>query len=203
MDSTVLEALARWPNVPAVAGWLSLDATGRWRLHPQGDAAQGGPGVSISNPAILAFMSRNYDRDGQGRWFFQNGPQRVYVRLDAAPYILRTGDSAATLETHTGLQVRDVTAWYLDESDRLYAQTDAGPGMIAGRDVAVLMEAMRLDDGTDALEAAAGLRGTDSLPVRHPASKAAAPLRRLRDDALERELGFVANPAADAKPAAP
>jgi hypothetical protein len=198
MDPSVLEAVARWPNVPAVAGWLSLDAAGNWRLHPQGDAAAGGPGVSISNPAILAFMARNYAHDEQGRWFFQNGPQRVYVRLDAAPFILRTGADAAILETHTGLPVRDVTGWYLDESHKLYARTDAGPGMIAGRDVAPLMEAMRLENGGDALEPAAGLADGGTLRVRHPVSKATVPLRRIRRDALESELDFVANPAVDA-----
>lgn len=198
MDASVLAALARWPDVPAVAGWLSLDAAGRWRLHPQGDAARGGEGVSIGNPAILAFMARNYDHDGQGRWFFQNGPQRVYVRLDAAPYILRTGADASILETHTGLAVHDITAWYLDDAHRLYARTDVGPGMVAGRDIPALMDAMRLENGADALEAAAALDTAGSLNVRHPASKSAAPLRRVRRDTLERELGFVANPAADA-----
>ncbi|ANN65842.1 DUF2946 family protein [Bordetella bronchialis] len=200
MDDSVLAAIARWPNVPAVAGWLSLDANGRWRLHPAGDAARGGPGVSIANPSILAFMSRNYDRDEQGRWFFQNGPQRVYVRLDAAPYILRTGTDGTCLETHTGLRVRDIAGWFLDEAHRLYARTDLGPGMIAGRDVPALMDAMRLEDGADALQAAAELEVGASLQVRHPAATAAVPLRRLRRDELERELGFVANPAVDPRP---
>jgi hypothetical protein len=202
MDPSVLEAIARWPDVPAVAGWLSLDSAGRWRLHPEGDAAQGGPGEPIGNPAILAFINRNYDRDGQGRWFFQNGPQRVFVRLDAAPYILRTGADAATLETHTGRPVRGVSAWYLDDSHRLYAQTDAGPGMIAGRDMPALMEAMRLEDGADALDAATGLAEDQTLNVLHPASPKGAPLRRARHGALQHELGFVANPAVDEKPAA-
>lgn len=85
MDDDVKAALVRWPNVPAVAGWLSLDGRGRWHLHPQGDAAEGGPGESITNTQILAFIERNYEHDDQGRWFFQNGPQRVYVRIDAAP----------------------------------------------------------------------------------------------------------------------
>ncbi|OZI26667.1 hypothetical protein CAL26_04925 [Bordetella genomosp. 9] len=200
MDPSVLEAIARWPDVPAVAGWLSLDAQGRWKLHPQGDAAQGGPGVSIANTAILAFMDRNYGHDDQGRWFFQNGPQRVYVRLDAAPYILRTGADASVLETHTGQSVGDVAAWYLDDAHQLYARTDLGPGMVAGRDVAVLMDAMRLEDGGDALEAAATLEEGAVLRVCHPASKACVPLTRVPRVSLPRELGFVGNPGVPAKP---
>jgi hypothetical protein len=31
------------------------------------------------------FIQRNYDHDAQGQWFFQNGPQRVYVELEATP----------------------------------------------------------------------------------------------------------------------
>ena len=85
MDQSVKDAIARWPDVPAAHGWLSLDARGRWRFHPQGLSAQGGPGESITNPQILDFIGRNYAHDDAGRWFFQNGPQRVYLRLDAAP----------------------------------------------------------------------------------------------------------------------
>ena len=33
MDPSVLNALERWPEVPAVYGWLSLSARGDWRLH--------------------------------------------------------------------------------------------------------------------------------------------------------------------------
>jgi hypothetical protein len=197
MDPSVIEAIARWPNVPAVAGWLSLDSTGQWRLHPQGDAARGGPGEPIGNPSILAFIGRNYAHDGQGRWFFQNGPQRVYVRLDAAPFILRTGVDGAALETHTGVPVAEVSAWFLDEAHRLYANTDLGPGMVAGRDLPALIDAMRLEDGSPALEAASELSGDAALMVRHPAAQGAVPLRRAPRRALEQLLGFVAVPAVD------
>jgi hypothetical protein len=199
MDPSVIEAIARWPNVPAVAGWLSLDSAGRWRLHPEGDADKSGPGEPISNLAIVAFIGRNYAHDAQGRWFFQNGPQRVYVRLDAAPFILRTGIDGSMLETHTGLPAGAVSAWYLDESHRLYADAEAGPGMIAGRDVAALMDAMRLENGSPALEAASMLQAGQPLMVRHPASPDAVALRRVPSETLPAALRFVAIPAVDAR----
>ena len=59
MDASVQDAIARWPDVPAVFGWLSLDPRGRWRLHPQGQAAHGGAGESITNTQILGFINRN------------------------------------------------------------------------------------------------------------------------------------------------
>ncbi|HYG42658.1 MAG TPA: DUF2946 family protein, partial [Bordetella sp.] len=140
MDSSVKAALAKWPDVPAVYGWLSLDERGRWRLHPDGDAADGGPGDSITNTQILEFIGRNYEGDEQGRWYFQNGPQRVYLRLDAAPYLLRRADDGIGLTTHTGLPVHAVAAWWLDDTGRLYAQADAGPAMIEGRELPAVLD---------------------------------------------------------------
>ena len=33
MDRSVIRTMARWPNVPAVYGWMSLDRRGRWCLQ--------------------------------------------------------------------------------------------------------------------------------------------------------------------------
>ncbi|MBP7581842.1 MAG: DUF2946 family protein, partial [Vogesella sp.] len=33
MDALVLAAMDKWPNVPAVYGWLRLDARGQWWLR--------------------------------------------------------------------------------------------------------------------------------------------------------------------------
>src|SRR3546814_756452 len=119
MDENVIAAMARWPDVPDVFGWLSLTERGQWRLHPQGDAllpvgvAGNGcsPGQAITSPPILHFIDRNYAADTHGRWYFQNGPQRVYVRLDAAPSILHTSGPADELpfRPHTRLDAADVT----------------------------------------------------------------------------------------------
>jgi len=195
MDSSVRAALAKWPNVPAVYGWLSLDERGRWRLHPLGDATGGGPGESIENTQILDFIGRNYDRDDAGRWFFQNGPQRVYVRLDAAPFLLRRADDGVGLVTHTGRTVRAVTAWLLDDMGRLYAQTDAGPAMVEGRELPALLDSLRDAQGrplADALESAAA-----GMPVLHPALPAPAPLYLdVAQADIPARLAFVANPRA-------
>ncbi len=195
MDSSVRAALAKWPNVPAVYGWLSLDERGRWRLHPLGDATGCGPGESIENTQILDFIGRNYDRDEAGRWFFQNGPQRVYVRLDAAPFLLRRADDGVGLVTHTGRTVRAVTAWLLDDTGRLYAQTDAGPAMVEGRELPALLDSLRDAQGrplADALESAAA-----GMPVLHPALPAPAPLYLdVAQADIPARLAFVANPRA-------
>lgn len=155
MDDAVLAAMARWPNVPDVFGWLSLSQQGQWHLHPEGDGWTPGqpcktpppPGESIESRQINAFINRNYTSDAHGRWYFQNGPQRVYVRLDAAPYILATTSTALDLVTHNGLQVQRIDAWWLDDHGRLYAVTEHGPGLVSGRDAPEIFEALRAVDG--------------------------------------------------------
>jgi hypothetical protein len=78
MDEIVARSLAKWPNVPAVYGWLELDRRGNWLIK----------GSRIGNAALRDFIGRNYECDEHGRWFFQNGPQRVYVRLAYTPFVV-------------------------------------------------------------------------------------------------------------------
>lgn len=151
MDEQVIAAMARWPDVPSVFGWLSLTESGQWRLHPQGDALQDSAqgGEAITSPQILAFINRNYGADESGQWYFQNGPQRVYVRLDAAPYIAHTTTDASNgrfkLRTHTGLDIREVQALYLTPQGHLYVDTDRGAALIAGRDLPAFLDALRAE----------------------------------------------------------
>jgi hypothetical protein len=77
MDEIVARSLAKWPNVPAVFGWLSLDRRGNWLIK----------GEKIGNSALREFIGRNYEPDDKGRWYFQNGPQRVYVSLAYTPLV--------------------------------------------------------------------------------------------------------------------
>ncbi|PLC53056.1 hypothetical protein CR155_14735 [Pollutimonas nitritireducens] len=219
MDENVIAAMARWPNVPDVYGWLSLTASGQWRLHPAGDAWQsprpsvgtapqlghdGRTGESISSDQIIRFIDRNYTHDHQGRWFFQNGPQRVYVRLDAAPYILLTGGSTGgdglSLTTHTGLDVATVQEWWLDDNGRLYAHTEHGPGLVAGRDLPSVLDALYTTEGVNLMAALeADSTPSDTLTLRAlgasttPAANA-VPFRTCPATDIPTRLGFVANP---------
>jgi hypothetical protein len=89
MDESVKLALAKWPNVPSCTGWLALDRRGNWRMRDEAAQRSGAAGSTIRHPALLAFIARNYGADEAGRWFFQNGPQRVYVELAYTPWIVR------------------------------------------------------------------------------------------------------------------
>ena len=215
MDAEVIAAMARWPDVPAVYGWLSLSESGHWRLHPGGNAISepSSAGEPITSPQILAFMDRNYDVDAQGSWFFQNGPQRVYVRLDAAPFIAHIATDAATgqlkLRTHTGLDIERVSGWYLDESGRLYASTERGAALISGRDLSSLIDRFAAagsddpvqadPDGNDMTEILAQCMesgATVHLVARGlaGASDAPLPLQPCAFETIAERLGFVRYP---------
>ncbi|MBU3578110.1 DUF2946 family protein [Polynucleobacter sp. UK-Kesae-W10] len=89
MDEQVLRSLVKWPNVPDCFGWLALDRRGQWRMRDEFTQQNHLPGQVITHQALKEFISRNYACDTLGRYFFQNGPQRVYVTLDATPWIAR------------------------------------------------------------------------------------------------------------------
>lgn len=209
MDPAVQNAMQRWPNVPAVYGWLSLDARGRWHLHEAGDAQSGGPGGVVTNAQLINFISRNYACDSDGNWFFQNGPQRVYVRVDAAPWVLRLRDgSSATLETHTGLEVRLVQRWLVDEQGRIFAQLPEGGAMVVDRDLAGLAELLCNPQGQPLLEWLEQ-RLTETVVQSNPTTASLtveanltpvdgslppAPLVFVVAEQVPHELGYVANP---------
>ena len=136
MDDIVKQALKKWPNVPHCYGWLALDARGDWYMRD--DRVQhAGPFPQVKGSRILheklrEFIERNYLRDADGAWFFQNGPQRVYVELEAAPWVWRLeagADGEPVITSHTGLPARFESAW-LDEHDRLFLATDLGLGIV-------------------------------------------------------------------------
>lgn len=144
LDALVRQAMARWPDVPAVHGWLRLDRRGRWLLVDRGvpgfDEALHGAGSEITSPPIVDFIGRNYGPDERGRWHWQNGPQRVYVDLDPAPIVYRvfTGDDGPRLATHTGWPVQRIERAAADDDGALWLVTEHGPGLVDDRDLAAL-----------------------------------------------------------------
>lgn len=98
MDDIVRQAMAKWPNVPHCHGWLALDARGQWRMRDQRCQALNLPGDIIHHKALLAFIGRNYQSNDKGEWYFQNGPQRVYVDLAACPFVLRLDPQRGLLD---------------------------------------------------------------------------------------------------------
>ena len=144
MDEIVEKALAKWPNVPHCYGWLGLDARGNWYLRDERTQA-GGPfalsrGSLLLNEKLIDFIGRNYAHDAAGQWFFQNGPQRVYVELEVTPLVWRLHEDFS-LYTHTGTAA-SASACLLDEQGRLYLVADAGLGLVHSMDMALAADAL-------------------------------------------------------------
>lgn len=89
MDEEVLRSLIKWPNVPDCFGWLTLDRRGQWRMVDEFAQQNQLPDQLIQHAALNEFIARNYASDQLGRFFFQNGPQRVFITLAATPWIVR------------------------------------------------------------------------------------------------------------------
>ena len=121
MDEQVLRSLIKWPNVPDCYGWLALDRRGQWRMRDEFTQQNNLPGQVIVHQALNEFISRNYARDTQGRYFFQNGPQRVFITLDATPWITRMIPSEQGTQLLTQCQTKlDPTAALSDENGNIY-----------------------------------------------------------------------------------
>jgi hypothetical protein len=148
MDDIVKAALAKWPHVPHCTGWLALDARGDWYMRDDRIQAAGPfprpKGSRILHEKLREFIGRNYEADATGCWYFQNGPQRVYVELEAAPWVwrltARLGEAPA-VASHTGREAQFRAAW-LDESGRLFLDTDLGLGLVHTLDTGVAADAV-------------------------------------------------------------
>lgn len=146
MDDIVKAALKKWPNVPACYDWLALDARGQWFMRDERVQAAGPfpqvKGSRIEHEKLREFIHRNYEADEHGAWFFQNGPQRVYVTLEAAPWVWRVMETPDySVFSHTGLPAR-VREAALDEDGRLFLNTDQGPGLVHSLDMLLAAQAL-------------------------------------------------------------
>jgi hypothetical protein len=185
-ESWVERALEKWPNVPALYGWLSLDRRGRWRIR----------GETISRPQIVDTIGANYAADARGCWFFQNGPQRGYMMLEWTPFILRRGEGDA-LVTHNGRPVEQPRSAYLDEEGSLLIATEHGAGGVDSNELEWVLAHLDADRGADVehalLEALAAPSGSPT-GLHLTLGRHRLPVERLDDREAPKALGFVREP---------
>jgi hypothetical protein len=190
MDDIVLRAMAKWPNVPAVYGWLSLDRRGNWLLK----------GERITNEALNAFICRNYLRDDVGCWYFQNGPQQVFVALAYTPFVYRaacTEQEPLALNTHTGARVRTIDSVWMDEEGVLLIDADRGIGLIHDHDLDRLSPHLVDARGTPIHEDAFDehLEGAESAPpLWLQFESRLLIIERIHSSEVARRFGFVSHP---------
>ena len=171
---------AKWPNVPACYGWLSLDRRGNWRL--KGDV--------VRHAGLIAFINRNYAVDDSGNWVFHNGPQKVYVALDYAPLVLRLNLDGG-LSTHTGMPAGETSAAFIDEEGSVLLDVSPGIGLLDDRDLPAFLVTCRDANGIAASDAAllAAMQGSGGLLWR------GLPLQAIRRADLPRRFNFQPDPA--------
>ncbi len=188
MDDSVIAALAKWPNVPAVFGWLALTSRGEWRLR----------GEPIGNAAIRDFIGRNYMADERGRWYFQNGPQRVFVELESTPWIYRPTTEGGIV-THTGSTPSRCVGVALLDSAVLMLVTELGPGIVDDRDAFAVIETVT-DAGGAALSAAGverwltGAADAQFVPARLRMAGEPLVIERLAASNVPARYGYVRSP---------
>ena len=137
MDDLVKQAMAKWPNVPDCYGWLGLDARGDWYMRDDAAQAAGhfeqSKGSRLQHDKLIEFIGRNYEADARGCWYFQNGPQRVFVELSHTPWVWRIQpDGRVHTHTHRAAEVMQA---YVDELGQVYLHTNLGIGLVHTQDV--------------------------------------------------------------------
>ena len=197
MDDIVLQAMTKWPDVPNVYGWLRLDRRGQWLIK----------GDKIANPGVLAFIGRNYAADELGRWYFQNGPQRVFVTLEYTPFVIGTAaEDTLALVTHTGLAITRISGAWVDEAGSLLLRWAGGLGLMSDRDLAAVsarFTGARGDPVSDETLARAfepdSRRHASGVYFQHADSR--VPIGRIRSVEVAQKFGFDPDPRpADGEP---
>ena len=193
MDEIVARALAKWPNVPHCYGWLLLDRRGVWRMRDDAAQRAGALGSPIWHAALREFVARNYGVDAHGCWFFQNGPQRVYVELAYAPWVVRLSlhsEGGLALTDHTGGVFAPAGCWIDDAGAVVFADASAQPraALLHDHDLGLFADYAELPDGA----AAGSLRWRDGRSL---------PIGTIAANDVPTRFGFVRSPAA-ARPAA-
>jgi hypothetical protein len=187
MDDIVKAAMQKWPDVPDVYGWLALDRRGNWLIR----------GERIGNAALNAFINRNYASDERGRWFFQNGPQRVFVSLHTAPFVysLQRDGRALGATAHTGIEARRIDAAFVDGDGAMYLSTDLGAGLVHDRDLALALAAVVGPGDSD--ENITAMLAGDVQGVRIDTGSAGIPLTRIGFGELAARFHFDPDPQPD------
>jgi hypothetical protein len=208
MDEIVKQAMAKWPNVPHCYGWLALDARGQWRMRDERTQQLNLPGDKLHHVALIAFIARNYGCDERGCWYFQNGPQRVYLNLEATPYIVRT-DPALGWRLHTGEALGPLDEVLLTEHGELILRSGAVLAQLDDRDGAEVLARLAWSchaDDDDALlawleradqaagDGATGAAGSEDDGPSLRDRGQLLPVQRVARAALAARYGFVPTP---------
>jgi hypothetical protein len=194
MDDIVKQAMAKWPNVPHCYGWLALDARGGWRMRDEAAQRANAAGDRLNNPALVGFINRNYLHDEHGNWYFQNGPQRVYVNLEATPFIART-DPQQGLVLQTGQALAEVERVVMNDAGALVFVAGETVAQLDDRDMAQLLGMLELDGVAASDEAVMGWLENGEGRMVLPWHGRQLAVERMASGEMPRRFGFRQTPA--------
>ena len=129
IDKSVQKAMAKWPEVPECFGWLNLNRRAEWSIK----------GEKIHHVKTQRFLQRNYNFDKLGRWFVQNGPQRVFVSLEYTPRLYGFS-SHSGFYIHNEAKIPVLLDFFLDEYGNLLLSTALGVGVVDDRDLSAVSD---------------------------------------------------------------
>ena len=196
MDDVVKQAMAKWPNVPHCFGWLSLDARGHWRMRDEAAQQQNLPGDKIEHVALRGFINRNYDHDPQGRWYFQNGPQRVYVNLEATPFIART-DPQLGFVLQTGAELTALEAVFMTDAGQLILQSDNRIALLDDRDLSGCLSMFEMNGSAVDDQALLTWLSEPAAPLYFVYRQQRITAQWLAADGLPARFGYIQRPQPD------
>jgi len=166
-------------------------------MRDEGAQARGELGTPVRHAALIGFINRNYECDESGQWFFQNGPQRVYVELAYTPWVVRLargstdGDSSAvpslTLTDQTGAIFEPVEVLIDDQGAVLFvdALEPARVALLHDHDLDLFSNFFVLDDE--------GRCGRFNWRAEHT-----LPANAIEREQVAERFSFVASPASAA-----
>jgi len=194
MDEIVKQAMAKWPNVPHCYGWLALDARGGWRMRDEAAQRANAPGDRLNNDKLVGFINRNYLHDERGNWYFQNGPQRVYVNLEATPFIART-DPQQGLVLQTGQALADVERVCLSDAGALVFVAGETVAQLDDRDMAQVLGLLELDGAAASDEAVVAWLESGNGHLVLPWNGKQLAVERMAGEEIPARFGFKQTPA--------
>ena len=200
MDERVKQAMAKWPNVPSCTGWLALDRRGVWRMRDEAAQQTGAAGAPIRHAALNGFINRNYAADESGCWFFQNGPQRVYIELAYTPWVVRlqleNGD--LRLIDQTGADFKPQVGWLDDAGSVLFSDDAHRIALLHDHDLDLFSEHANLSSDGESEPVSSTAARTDDSP--HSGSfvwrkDQVLPLKPIHAANVPEQFHFVCSPA--------
>lgn len=184
MAERVLRGMAKWPSVPSVYNWLQLDRRGRWLMKNS----------LVTHPLLVDFINQHYLPADDGSYYFQNGPQRVFVEILAAPYVVSL--AGERLVTHNHREVGQINAAMISEAGDIYLRTDLGPSLVDDRSLIHVEQWLQAEGDREAALSHLLAGGSDSqIRFCWAQLDVDLPLRLVAEEELEQALGFVARPA--------